>query len=62
MCGTVAVMDVQEVPQDRVMFRLGMEKTVAGFWVQAFKKGNKKKNSKALRLIRNELIKRSLMN
>jgi hypothetical protein len=45
-------MEVQLVPQGKVMFLLGMLNTVAGFCDQDSRKGNKNKASKNLRLIR----------
>jgi hypothetical protein len=52
----VAVIVVQDVPQGKVMVLLGIVNTVAGFCDQEFNATNKKENSKALRLIRNQLI------
>jgi hypothetical protein len=56
MFGTTAVIVVQLVPQGKVMFLLGIEKIVAGFCDQVFKKGSKNKTSKNLHLIRSVLI------
>jgi hypothetical protein len=45
MCGTVAAIGVQVVPQGRLMVRLGISKVVAGFW--AYKEPDMKMPIKA---------------